>query len=76
MTTWIKSESCLKKRAPKNTGNNLESNPVHFSMYVSSFRKRDKHFIELEVDGNHLSLPCEVAEPLDEYCKTSTITLI
>jgi hypothetical protein len=45
-------------------------------MYVSSFRKRDKHFIELEVDGNHLSLPCEVAEPLDEYCKTSTITLI
>ena len=51
-------------------GNNLGSNPVHFSMYVSSFRKRDKNFIELEVDGNHLSQPRAVAEAFAENFRT------
>jgi hypothetical protein len=40
-------------------------------MYVSSLRKRDKTFIEIEVDGNHLPQPREVAEAFAEYFRTS-----
>jgi hypothetical protein len=45
-------------------------NPVQFWKCISSFRKREKNSVVLEVDGNHASQPCTVAEPLAEYCKT------
>jgi hypothetical protein len=56
------------RQKKRNAGNNLGSNPVHFSTCVSSFRKWD---IELEVDGNYLSQPREGAEAFAEYFKTS-----
>jgi len=40
-------------------------------MYVSSFRKSFKNFIEVEVDRNYLSQPREVSEAFAEYFRTS-----
>jgi hypothetical protein len=63
----------------KGIGNNLKTNPVHFWKYVSSFKKSDNNSINFEVDGNHPSQPCDVAEAFAEYfnpLKTKRICFI
>jgi hypothetical protein len=53
----------------KSIDNNLKNNPVHFWKYVSSFRKSDRNSVDLEVFGNHLSQPHDIAEAFAEYFK-------
>jgi hypothetical protein len=43
---------------------------VHFWKYVSSFRKSENNSNDLEVNGNHLSQPREVAEACADYFKS------
>jgi hypothetical protein len=50
----------------KSVDENLKSQPKQFWKYVASFRKRNSNSIQLEVDGNHLFKPHEVA---DEFSK-------
>jgi len=48
---------------------------VLFHEYFSSFRKRDKNSIELEVDGQNLFQPRETAVDFTEYITLSLITI-
>ena len=46
---------CDKLICHKSVDNNLKTNPLHFWKYVSSFRKNDKNYIELLIDGIRLT---------------------
>jgi hypothetical protein len=54
----------------KSIDNNLKTNPVNLWKYDSLFRKSDNNSIDLEVNGNHLSQPREVAEAFADYFKS------
>jgi hypothetical protein len=43
---------------------------VQFLKCISSLRKRENNLVELDIDGNHLSQPHEVAEASAEHLKT------
>jgi hypothetical protein len=44
---------------------------VQFWKCISSFSKREKNSVELDIDGNHLSQPHEVAETSAGHLKTA-----
>jgi hypothetical protein len=51
----------------KSVDENLKSQPKHFWQYVASFRKRNSFSIQLEVDGNNLNKPNDVADKLSKH---------
>lgn len=59
----------------KNIDNTLNINPVLFYEFFSSFMKRNKNSIELEVDGYHLFQPYKTAVDFTEYVTISSLSL-
>lgn len=57
-----------------NIDNTLNINPVLFYEFSSSFRKRDKNSINLEVEGYHLFQPHKTAVDFTEYVTLSSLT--
>jgi hypothetical protein len=43
---------------------------MQFRKCISSFRKREKNSVVLDIDGNNLSQPHEVAEASADHLKT------